>query len=52
MTRGQLSLAFVLSLSIGDTLLSDRLMVALTRARGERVADLWLGRRRVMSEAL
>ena len=49
---GQLSLAFVLSLSIGDTLLLIGLMVALTRARGERVADLWLGRRRVMSEAL
>lgn len=49
---GQLSLAFVLVLSIGDTLLLIGLMVALTRAHGERVADLWLGRRRVTSEAL
>ena len=49
---GQLSLAFVLVLSVADTLLLIGLMVALTRARGERVADLWLGRGRVMSEAL
>ena len=49
---GQLSLAFVLALSIADTLLLIGLMVALTRARGERVADLWLGPRPVMSEAL
>ena len=49
---GQLSLAFVLVLSVTDTLLLIGLMVALTRARGERVADLWLGHPRVMSEAL
>ena len=49
---GQLSLAFVLVLSVADTLLLIGLMVALTRAHGERVSDLWLGRRRVMSEAL
>ena len=49
---GQLSLAFVLVLSVADTLLLIGLMVALTRAHGERVADLWLGHRRVTPEAL
>jgi membrane protease YdiL (CAAX protease family) len=49
---GQLSLAFVLVLSLTDTLLLVGLMVALTRAHGEDVAELWLGRRRVLSEAL
>ncbi len=49
---GQLSLAFVLVLSLADTLLLIGLMVALTRAHGERVADLWLGHRRVRPEAL
>ena len=49
---GQLSLAFVLLLSVTDTLLLIGLMVALTRAHGESVAELWLGRRRVLSEAL
>jgi membrane protease YdiL (CAAX protease family) len=49
---GQLSLAFVLLLSVTDTLLLIGLMVALTRAHGESVAGLWLGRRRVLSEAL
>ena len=49
---GQLSLAFVLLLSVTDTLLLIGLMVALTRAHSESVAELWLGRRRVLSEAL
>ena len=49
---GQLSLAFVLVLSVADTLLLIGLMTWLTRARGERVGDLWLGRRRVTREAL
>jgi membrane protease YdiL (CAAX protease family) len=49
---GHLSLAFVLLLSMTDTLLLIGLMVALTRAHGESVAGLWLGRRRVLSEAL
>jgi membrane protease YdiL (CAAX protease family) len=49
---GQLSLAFVMALSLTDTVLLIGLMVALTRARGERVIDLWLGRRRILSEAL
>ena len=49
---GHLSLAFVLLLSMTDTLLLIGLMVALTRAHGDSVAELWLGRRRVLSEAL
>ncbi len=49
---GQLSLAFVFLLSVSDTLLLIGLMVALTRAHGDGVAELWLGRRRVLSEAL
>ncbi len=49
---GQLSLTFVLVLSVADTLLLIGLMVALTRAHGEHVADLWLGHRRVTPEAL
>ena len=48
---GQLSLAFVLVLSLTDTLLLIGLMVALTRTHGESVAELWLGRRPVLSEA-
>ncbi|MSO83716.1 MAG: CPBP family intramembrane metalloprotease [Acidobacteria bacterium] len=49
---GQLSLPFVLALSVADTLLLLGLMVVLTRAHGERVGDLWLGRRSVRSEAV
>jgi membrane protease YdiL (CAAX protease family) len=49
---GQLSLAFVLVLSLTDTLLLIGLMVVLTRAHGEDVGELWLGRRQVLSEAL
>ena len=49
---GLLSLPFVLVLSVADTLLLIGLMVALTRAHGERVADLWLGHRRLTPEAL
>lgn len=49
---GQLSLPFVLILSVADTLLLIGLMVALTRAHGERVAALWLGARTIGREAL
>ena len=49
---GQLSLAFVLVLSVTDTVLLIGLMVVLTRAHGEDIAELWLGHRRVLSEAL
>ena len=48
---GQLSLAFVVALSVADTILLIGLMVALTRAHGEHAVDLWLGRRRWTSEA-
>jgi membrane protease YdiL (CAAX protease family) len=50
--EGQLSLPFVLTLSVADTVLLIGLMVALTRAHGERVADLWLGRRPLTREAV
>ena len=49
---GQLSLAFVLVLSVADTVLLIGLMVMLTRAHGERATDLWLGDRPVAREAL
>ncbi|MBI4887982.1 MAG: CPBP family intramembrane metalloprotease [Acidobacteria bacterium] len=49
---GQLSLTFVVALSVADTVLLVALMVALTRARGESVAALWLGARPVRREAL
>ena len=49
---GQLSLPFVLILSVADTILLIGLMVVLTRAHGESVAELWLGGRSVAREAL
>jgi membrane protease YdiL (CAAX protease family) len=49
---GNLSLSFVVVLSVADTLLLVALMVALTMARGERVSDLWIGTRRVRSEVV
>ncbi|MBI2829100.1 MAG: CPBP family intramembrane metalloprotease [Acidobacteria bacterium] len=49
---GQLSLPFVLTLSVADTLLLIGLMVVVTRAHGERVVDLWLGRRPSKPEAV
>jgi membrane protease YdiL (CAAX protease family) len=47
---GQLSLSFVVTLSIADTLVLVGLMVGLTLAHGERVSDLWLGSRPVARE--
>ena len=47
-----LSLAFVVAVSLLDTAALVGLMVWLTRARGERVAALWLGPRPVWSEAM
>jgi membrane protease YdiL (CAAX protease family) len=49
---GQLSLPFVLLLSILDTALLIALMVFLTRAHGERVRDLWLGYRPIRGEVI
>jgi membrane protease YdiL (CAAX protease family) len=48
---GGFSLPFVLTVSLADTALLIALMTALTRAHGERVRDLWLGRRRPSGEA-
>jgi membrane protease YdiL (CAAX protease family) len=49
---GRMSLAFVLTLSLADTLVLVALMVALTRAHGESATELWLGRRSVRKEVL
>jgi membrane protease YdiL (CAAX protease family) len=49
---GQLSLTFVATLSIADTIALVALMVMLTRAHGERPATLWLGSRRPGREVL
>ena len=49
---GQLSLPFVVALSIADTAVLVGLMVALTVAHGERVSELWLGNRPVRREAI
>ena len=48
----QFSLSFVVTMSLADTLLLIGLMVVLTRAHGESVRELWLGRRPMMREAL
>ncbi len=50
--EGRLSLPFLLTLSIADTVLLIGLMVVLTRAHGERIVDLWLGRRPPAREAV
>ena len=49
---GQFSLSFVVTMSLADTVLLIALMVVLTRAHGESVRDLWLGRRPMFREAL
>jgi membrane protease YdiL (CAAX protease family) len=49
---GQLSFSFVLTLSVADTLLLLLLMVAITRAHGERVSALWVGDRPIGREVL
>ena len=49
--RGTLSLPFVLTLSLADTLLLIVLMVLLTRAHGHSATDLWVGRRPLKREA-
>jgi membrane protease YdiL (CAAX protease family) len=47
---GGLSLPFVVAISLADTALLIVLMVVLTRAHGESVSELWLGRRRAGGE--
>jgi membrane protease YdiL (CAAX protease family) len=49
---GQLSLMFVLILSVGDTLLLAALMVIITRSHGESVRELWLGRGPIKPEVI
>ena len=45
-----LSLPFVLTLSLGEAVVTIVLMIALTQARGESVIALWLGRAPVTRE--
>ncbi len=49
---GQLSLPFVLTLSLADTLLLIVLMVLLMRAHGESASALWVGARPLKREAV
>jgi membrane protease YdiL (CAAX protease family) len=49
---GQLSLPFVLILSIADTVVLVLLMMFLTRSHGQSVRDLWLGSRPIGREIL
>ena len=49
--RGGLSLPFIVTVSLADTVLLVTLMVAFTRGRGESVAELWLGGKPVLTEA-
>jgi membrane protease YdiL (CAAX protease family) len=49
---GALSLPYVLTLSLADTLLLIVLMVTLLHIHGERATSLWLGERSVRREAL
>lgn len=49
---GGMSLPFVLTQLLADTLVLVALMVALTRAHGESPTALWLGRRRVRREVI
>ena len=49
---GHLSLKFVLILSLGDTALLTALMVFITKAHGESVRSLWLGRGPVKPEVI
>jgi membrane protease YdiL (CAAX protease family) len=49
---GQLSLPFVLTLSLADTFLLIVLMVLLMRAHGESASALWVGERPVKKEVL
>lgn len=50
--RGQLSLAYVLTITLADTLLVVVLMVLLMRAHGESASALWIGARPLKREVL
>jgi membrane protease YdiL (CAAX protease family) len=49
---GQLSIGYVVALSLGDAVLLVGLIFALLYAHGERPGEVFLGRRRVLSEAV
>src|SRR5690242_6898431 len=49
---GALSLPYVLTLSLADTLLLIVLMVSLMHAHGENATSLWVGERSVRKEVL
>ena len=49
---GQLSVGYVVALSIGDAVLLIGLILALLYAHGERPRDVFLGRRPIAAEAL
>lgn len=51
-TAGALSLPFVVTVSLADTVLLIVLMVILTRAHGDTVSGLWLGQRPKVNETL
>jgi membrane protease YdiL (CAAX protease family) len=48
----QFSLSFVVTMSLADTVLLIALMVVLTRAHGESVRELWVGRRPMFREVV
>ena len=49
---GDFSLSFVVTMSLADTALLITLMLMLTRAHGDSVSELWLGRRSAVKETL
>jgi membrane protease YdiL (CAAX protease family) len=49
---GELSLRFIMAVTLADTVLLIGLMVFFTRQRGESPAALWLGSRRIGPEAI
>jgi membrane protease YdiL (CAAX protease family) len=49
---GDFSLSFVVTMSLADTALLIALMVALSRAHGDSVSELWLGHRPILKECL
>ena len=46
------SLSFVVTMSLADTVLLIALMVAISRAHGDSVKELWLGHRTIWKECL
>jgi membrane protease YdiL (CAAX protease family) len=52
LANGGLSLSFVLTMALADTCLVIALMAALSRAHGDSLSELWLGRRPILKECL